>query len=209
MRLIRLTFSALLALAVAAAVPAFAQHDRDDSHRERGNDKDKDDARHGNGRAVGHERHDRDNHDERYRHEVRDNGHHEKDWNDHERHEAYERHEARERYEAHERHEERERAREREWDHERYVWYAQHHRRYIPEEHFRGHFGREHRFVIVRPVVVAGHPRFQYGGYWFVIGRPLPPGWRYSDEVYVDYINDGYYMCSPVHPGIHISVDIL
>ena len=82
------------------------------------------------------------------------------------------------------------------------------HRR-IPEEHFRAHFGREHRFVIVRPVIVAGHPRFQYDGYWFAIARPLPPGWHYTDQVYVDYVDNNYYVLSPVHPGVRISINIL
>jgi hypothetical protein len=110
---------------------------------------------------------------------------------------------------GHEKHEDRD------WHHERderYVRYEEHeghHHRRIPEEHFRAHFGREHRFVIVRPVIVAGHPRFQYDGYWFVIARPLPRGWRYSDEMYVDYVDDNYYVCSPAHPGVHISINIL
>lgn len=122
-----------------------------------------------------------------------------------ERHEAHERHEAREwhdngRHEGWERHEARE--------HERRVVVERHYGR-IDDHHWHEHFGREHRFVIERPVIVAGHPRFQYGGYWFVIGRPLPPGWRYTDEVYVDYIDGGYFMCSPRHPGVHISINIL
>lgn len=91
----------------------------------------------------------------------------------------------------------------------RYEDHRDHHHRRIPEEHFRAHFGREHWFRIGRPVIVAGHPRFQYDGYWFVVGRPLPPGWRYSEPVYVDYVDDGYYMCSPAHPGVRISIDIL
>jgi hypothetical protein len=70
-------------------------------------------------------------------------------------------------------------------------WAKRNHHHYIREEHYVAHFGPVHRFRIVRPVIVAGRPRFQYGGYWFVIGRPLPPGWHYTDEVYVDYIGDG------------------
>lgn len=116
---------------------------------------------------------------------------------DHGRHEGWERQEARREHEDHERHEAFER-------HEAY----EHYRR-IDNDNWHRHFGREHRFVIERPVIVAGHPRFHYGGYWFVIARPLPPGWRYSDQVYVDHDDHGYFMCSPVHPGIHISINIL
>ena len=191
MRFIRLSFAALLALAVGATVPAFAQHDHDgDSRHERDNDDDSGHGR-GHGHSEARERHEDHGREARERHEDHE-------WREHERHEARERHED---------HEWREH--EREERHARYVVYVEHHRRHIPEDHFYAHFGREHRFVIVRPVIVEGRPRFRYGGYWFVIGRPLPPGWRYDDEVYVDFIDDGYYMCSPRHPGVHISVDIL
>jgi hypothetical protein len=201
MKLIRLSVAALLAFAVGATVPAFAQHDHDgDSRHER--DKD-DDSGHGRGR--GH-RDARERHEDRGR-EARER-HEDHEWREHERHEARERHEAFERHEGREwrEHEWREHERER---HTHYVTYVEHHRHYIPEDHFYTRFGYDHRFVIVRPVIVEGRPRFRYGGYWFVIGRPLPPAWRYDDEVYVDFIDDGYYMCSPRHPGIHISVDIL
>jgi len=76
----------------------------------------------------------------------------------------------------------------------------------IPEDHFRANFGREHVFVINRPVIVEGAPRFQYGGYWFGFGQPWPVGWNYSDNVYVDYVDGGYFLYNPYHPGIRISV---
>jgi hypothetical protein len=107
------------------------------------------------------------------------------------------------------------RGKDRDWHHERddhYVRYErheEHHHSRIPEDHFRAHFGRENRFVIARPVYVSGHARFQYDGYWFAFARPLPPGWRYSDQVYVDSVNDNYYLFSPVHPGVRISINIL
>lgn len=203
MKLMRVSLAALLAFAVGATVPAFAQHDHDgDSSHERDKDNGKGKGRghEDRGRHEGQER--RDDHDRR---EARDRheDHERHEWREHEEHE---RHEAREReWREHERHEHEWRER----DHDRYVWYVGHHRRYIPEDHFYARFGHEHTFVIVRPVIVAGHARFQYGGYWFVMGRPMPPGWRYEDPVYVDFIDDGYYVVSPAHPGVHISVDIM
>jgi hypothetical protein len=198
MKLMRLSFAALLAFSVGVTLPAFAQHDQDgDSRHER--DKDE-----GKGRGHGH--------GDRGEHGRDDRGGHE-GWRDGDRHEDHDRHEWREheRHEARERHEEHE-WREHEWrehNHDHYVYYVGHHRHYIPEDHFYAHFGREHRFVIVRTVYVERRPRFRYGGYWFVIGRPLPPDWRDDDEVYVDFIDDGYYVCNPRHPGVHISVDIM
>lgn len=190
MKLIRISLAAVLALAVGATVPAFAQHDHDKDDKDAKHDRDKKDDKgrgHDNGRHEGQMRHE--DHERREARERQE-----------ERHEAHERHEAEERHEAHERHEARER------EHERHMEYVEHRR--IAEANWHAHFGREHRFIY-RPVIVEGRPRFHYGGYWFVVARPLPPGWRYTDEVYVDYIDGGYYMCSPVHPGVHISIDIL
>lgn len=79
----------------------------------------------------------------------------------------------------------------------------------IPDDRFRAHFGREHTFSIGRPVIVEGTPRFQYGGYWFVIAQPWPVGWAYTDVVFVDYIDGGYFLLSPVHPGIQISINVI
>jgi hypothetical protein len=211
MKLIRVSLAALLAFAVSATVPAFAQHDHDgDSRHERDKDNGKGKGRdhEDRGRHEGRDR--RDDHDRREvrdhdRREVRDHDRDRHEWREHEeheRHEAFERHEGREWREAEWREHERDR-------HVRYVTFVEHHHHCIPEDRFYAHFGYEHRFVIVRPVIVAGHARFQYGGYWFVMGRPLPPGWRYDDPVYVDFIDDGYYVVSPVHPGVHISVDIM
>src|SRR5712692_6230481 len=44
----------------------------------------------------------------------------------------------------------------------------------IPDDKFRAHFGRQHTFVVNRPVIVEGRPRFQYTGYWFEIVDPWP-----------------------------------
>jgi len=79
----------------------------------------------------------------------------------------------------------------------------------IPDDRFRAHFGREHRFRINRPTMVAGHRRFRYGGYWFGFADPWPVGWYYTDEVYVDYVDGGYYLCNPMHPGIRIGISVV
>jgi len=76
----------------------------------------------------------------------------------------------------------------------------------IPDDRFRSNFGHEHVFVINRPVIIEGQPRFQYGGYWFGFSEPWPVGWAYTDNVYVDYVDGGYYLYNPFHPGIRIVV---
>ena len=79
----------------------------------------------------------------------------------------------------------------------------------IPDDRFRANFGREHVFVINRPVIVEGHPRFQYGGYWFGFNQPWPTGWLYTDNVYVDYVDGGYYLYNPFHPGIRVVIVVI
>ena len=79
----------------------------------------------------------------------------------------------------------------------------------IPDDRFHANFGREHVFVINRPVIIEGQPRFQYGGYWFGFSQPWPGGWLYTDNVYVDYVDGGYYLYNPFHPGIRIVIIVI
>ena len=84
----------------------------------------------------------------------------------------------------------------------------------IPEDRFRAHFGRGHWFRVYRypVVVVGGYPRFQYQGFWFSLVDPWPEywasNWYETDDVYVDYVNDGYYMYNRRHPGVAIAVNV-
>jgi len=79
----------------------------------------------------------------------------------------------------------------------------------IPDDRFRANFGREHVFVINRPVIIEGQPRFQYGGYWFGFSQPWPVGWLYTDNVYVDYIDGEYFLYNPFHPGIRVVIIVI
>ena len=78
----------------------------------------------------------------------------------------------------------------------------------IPEAKFRASFGSGHTFHVNRSEFANGSGRFQYGGYWFNVVDPWPVGWLYTDSVYVDYLNGGYFLCDPVHPGVYISINI-
>jgi hypothetical protein len=51
--------------------------------------------------------------------------------------------------------------------------------------------------------------RFRYSGYWFEFAEPWPADWSYDDDVYVDDIDDEYYLIDPVHPGIRILVYVV
>lgn len=80
---------------------------------------------------------------------------------------------------------------------------------HIPDDKFRSHFGRQHTFVINRPVIVENRPRFQYGGYWFEFVDAWPADWSYSDNCYIDYVDDAYYLFDPLHPGIRIALFVV
>jgi hypothetical protein len=79
----------------------------------------------------------------------------------------------------------------------------------IPEERFHSNFGREHHFRIGEPVMVGGYSRFQYSGFWFGFVEPWPDGWYYTDDVYIDYVDGGYYMYDPYYPGARFAISVV
>ena len=79
----------------------------------------------------------------------------------------------------------------------------------IPDDRFRSNFGRGHEFRIGTPRLVGGYSRFQYGGFWFGFVDPWPVGWYYTDDVYVDFIDGGYYLCNPSYPGAQIAISVV
>jgi len=84
----------------------------------------------------------------------------------------------------------------------------------VPEDRFRLYFGSSHFFRIysLPMLFVGGYPRFQYDGYWVTFMDPWPETWPSTwyetDDVYVDYTGDGYYLYDRLHPGIGIAVNI-
>ncbi len=79
----------------------------------------------------------------------------------------------------------------------------------IPDDRFHSNFGNEHRFRIGSPQMVGGYSRFQYGGYWFGFVQPWPVAWYYTDDVYVDYVDGGYYLYNPYYPGTRVSINVV
>jgi hypothetical protein len=79
----------------------------------------------------------------------------------------------------------------------------------IPDDRFRANFGRGHNFHMGNPVLVGGYSRFQYGGFWFGFVQPWPSGWYYTDDVYIDYVDGGYYMYNPYYPGTRFSISVV
>jgi hypothetical protein len=78
----------------------------------------------------------------------------------------------------------------------------------IPDDRYRASFGSGHTFHVNRSDFASSSRRFQYGGFWFAMVNPWPTGWLYTDNVYIDYVNGGYFLCDPVHPGVFLSINI-
>ena len=79
----------------------------------------------------------------------------------------------------------------------------------IPDDRFRSNFGSGHNFRMGNPVLVGGYSRFQYSGFWFGFVQPWPAGWYYTDDVYIDYVDGGYYMYNPYYPGARFSISVV
>jgi hypothetical protein len=80
---------------------------------------------------------------------------------------------------------------------------------HIPDEKFRASFGRQHKVVVNRPVIIEGAPRFQYAGYWFEIVDPWPAEWLYTDDCYIDYVDGEYFLFDMLHPGVRIALFVV
>lgn len=102
------------------------------------------------------------------------------------------------------------------WDRDHHTWQQRggYNGYRIPEDRFRHYFGRDHFFRIsgLPMRFVGGYPRFQYDGYWIMFVDPWPEAWPETwyetDDVYVEYVNDGYYLFDRAHPGVAIAVNI-
>jgi hypothetical protein len=80
----------------------------------------------------------------------------------------------------------------------------------IPDDKFRASFGRQHTFHVQRTQVVnTSQPVIVYGGYSFELVEAWPLDWGFDDDVYIDYVDDGYYLFDPLHPGIRIAVFVV
>jgi hypothetical protein len=77
----------------------------------------------------------------------------------------------------------------------------------ISNAHYDASFGSGHSFHVNQGDYA--HRRFQYGGYSFGFIDAWPIAWGYSDNVYVVYVDGGYYMYDAFHPGLRISLNIL
>ncbi|QOY90755.1 hypothetical protein [Paludibaculum fermentans] len=84
---------------------------------------------------------------------------------------------------------------------------------YIPQDRFTLSFGSQHYFRIrQRPVMYMGYPRFQYGGFSFMMLDRYPEYWAENwyddDDVYIDY-DDGYYLYNRRYPRVRLAITVV
>jgi flagellar motor protein MotB len=102
------------------------------------------------------------------------------------------------------------------WDTDHRNWQQRggYHGYRVPDDRYRGYFGPSHGFLIggLPFMVVGGYPRFQYEGYWISAVDPWPEywgaNWYDDDDVYVAYVDNGYYMYNSRYPGSGIAISI-
>jgi hypothetical protein len=84
---------------------------------------------------------------------------------------------------------------------------------HIPDPQFRANFGRQHRFMVNRVIttttIVPNQTQFVFAGYTFVFLDPWPADWLLTDECYIDYVEDEYFLFDPLHPGIRVALFVV
>jgi hypothetical protein len=74
----------------------------------------------------------------------------------------------------------------------------------IPADRYKANFGSGHTFRVSQGDY--NNHRFQYGGYNFGFVGVWPSNWLYTQNVYVIEINGVYYLCNPMYPGVNLEL---
>lgn len=84
---------------------------------------------------------------------------------------------------------------------------------HIPEPKFKASFGRQHTFavnqVVTQRTIVVGQTQFVYSGYTFIFLDPWPAEWAFTDDCYIDYIDDEYVLVDVLHPGVYVALSVV
>lgn len=84
---------------------------------------------------------------------------------------------------------------------------------HIPDPKFKADFGRQHAFNVNRVIsttkIVPNQTRFIFAGYTFIFLDPWPADWLFSDECYIDYVDDEYFLFDVFHPGIRVALFVV
>jgi hypothetical protein len=81
---------------------------------------------------------------------------------------------------------------------------------HIPDPKLKANFGKQHTFTVNRVIttttVVPNQTQFVIAGYTFIFLDPWPPGWLFTDDCYVDFVDDEYFLFDVLHPGVRVAL---
>lgn len=83
----------------------------------------------------------------------------------------------------------------------------------VPDPQFKANFGKQHRFAVNRLIttttVVPNQAQFAYAGYTFIILDPRSADWLFTEECYIDYVDEEYFLFDILHPGIRVALFVV
>jgi len=80
----------------------------------------------------------------------------------------------------------------------------------IPDDKFRASFGHQHTFRVQRTQIVnSPQPTIVYGGYSFVFVDAWPVAWGFDDPVFIDFVDDEYFLFDPLYPGVRVALVVV
>jgi hypothetical protein len=203
MKAIRITAAAILSLILGIAAPAFALHeqqgDKQDHPQQQESKREQAKPEHAQQQQHAQQRQPQDQNDRQQHAQQWRNGHPQRSQEQQRvQQSAWQEH------------------RSQRWDSDHRNWQQRggYHGYRIPDNRYSGFFGRDHRFRIygLPFMVVGGYPRFQYQGYWISLIDSWPEywgnNWYDNDDVYVTYVDNGYYLYNRRYPTVGLAISI-
>jgi hypothetical protein len=84
---------------------------------------------------------------------------------------------------------------------------------HIPDPTFKANFGRQHTVRVNRIIntttIVPGQTQFVLTGFTFIILDPWPAEWLFTDDVFIDFVGDDYFLVDVFHPGVRIALFVV
>jgi cytoskeletal protein RodZ len=83
----------------------------------------------------------------------------------------------------------------------------------IPEQKFKASFGRQHSFAVNRIIntttIVPNQTQFVISGFTFVFLDPWPVGWAFTDDCFIEFVDDDYFLFDAFHPGVRVALFVV
>lgn len=84
---------------------------------------------------------------------------------------------------------------------------------HIPDPQFKASFGKQHAFTVNRVIttttIVPNQTQFVVSGFTFIFLDPWPADWLFTDECYIDLVEDQYFLFDVFHPGVRVALFVI